>query len=137
MSEIKNCPFCAHDEIVLVPSTVDDDYYNARCVRCGACGPTAFSETIAVERWNKRCEVRQFAQPNADAYEDLRNTTPEELLDAEIWFTQQSIKDPWQLKQALSFLRTGFQLAQPGGWEQVAPWWLRESKKLAALDVKE
>lgn len=64
-----------------------------------------------------------------DAYEDLRNATPEELLEAVIWFTSQGINDPWQLERTLSSLRRGFALAQPGGWEHVAPMWLRESRK--------
>lgn len=63
------------------------------------------------------------------AYEDLRNATSEELLEAVIWFICQSIEKPWQLKRALASLRNGFQLAQPDGWQHVAPMWLRESRK--------
>lgn len=71
---------------------------------------------------------------NEDAYEDLRNATPEELLEAVEWFARQTIKEPRLLEQMLSFLREGFYLARPGGWERVAPMWLQESKRLAALD---
>lgn len=68
-------------------------------------------------------------QVGTDAYGDLRNATPEQLLDAVIWFYQQSNLPPEEVKIAVSFLRSGFALAQPGGWERVAPGWLRESKR--------
>ena len=71
---------------------------------------------------------------NEDAYEDLRQATPEELLEAVAWWYRQSINPPETIEFALSFVRAGFALAQPGGWQHVAPWWLRESQKLAALD---
>ena len=134
MSEIKHCPFCAHDEITLVPSIVDDDYYNAQCVRCGARGPTAGSETRAVEKWNGRRETYPLAQADIDAYEDLRNATPEQLLEAMIWSIRQSVAVPELADQMVSFLRVGWRLARPGGWMNITPMWLRESKRLAALD---
>ena len=73
---------------------------------------------------------------SSDAYEDLRNATPEELLEAVLWFLRQSLNTPNQIELATRFLRHGFALAQPGGGEHVAPWWLRESRRLAALDTK-
>jgi hypothetical protein len=78
--------------------------------------------------------MQEAARVNTDAYEDLRNATPEELLEAVIWFYRQSSLPPEDVKIAISFMRSGFQLAQPGGWERVAPMWLRESRKIAALD---
>jgi len=134
MSEIKNCPFCAYNEVTLVANIVDNDYYNARCVRCGACGPTTAGETPAVERWNTRRKIHPSVQVDADAYDNLRQATPEELLEAVEWSMRQSDNEPWQIQRALTFLHAGFALAQPSGWEQVAPMWLRESRKLAALD---
>jgi len=129
MSEIKNCPFCAHDEVTLVASVVDNDYYNARCVRCGACGPTAAGETPAVERWNTRRKVHPSVQVGTDVYADLRNATPEELLEAVAWYYRKTVVLPAASEGMLSFVYLGFLLAQPGGWEHVAPWWLRASKK--------
>ena len=72
--------------------------------------------------------------PSADAYTDLRTATPEELLEAMIWSIRQSVAVPELADQTISFLRVGWRLARPGGWMHVAPMWLRESKKLAALD---
>ena len=72
---------------------------------------------------------------NEDAYEDLHGATPEELLEATIWSLRQSINvSQAEIEDAVFSLRWGFQLARPGGWERVAPMWLRESRKLAALD---
>ena len=78
--------------------------------------------------------VDAYKEPGPDAYEDLRNATPEELLEAEIWFLRQAARSTIEIKEAMAFLRTGFALAQPDGWVHVAPCWLRESRKLAALD---
>jgi hypothetical protein len=64
-----------------------------------------------------------------DAYEDLRGATPEELLAAAVWSIRQSAGTKAAVDQLVSYLRAGFQLAQPGGWERIAPWWLRESRK--------
>lgn len=66
---------------------------------------------------------------NADAYEDLRNATPEQLLSAAIWYYRETVESPAAGERMIAFLRLGFQLAQPGGWERVAPMWLRESQK--------
>ena len=72
-------------------------------------------------------------EPGLDIYEDLRNATPEELLEAMEWFLRQGNQDnleaQWKLKRTLTSLRLGFQLTQPGGWAHVAPYWLRESRK--------
>ena len=77
-----------------------------------------------------------YGEPvDADACDDLRNAAPEELLEAVIWFVRQSDSAPCDLERALvASLRQGFQLARPGGWQHVAPMWLRESRKLRALD---
>lgn len=73
---------------------------------------------------------------NEDAYDALRNATPEELLEALIWYYRETFESPAASERMILFLRLGFTLAQPGGWEHVAPMWLRESRKLAALDTK-
>lgn len=76
-------------------------------------------------------------QVGTDAYEDLRNATPEELLAAMEWFLRQSTAISLaEAEETISFLRQGFDLARPGGWERVAPLWLRESRKLTALDAE-
>lgn len=69
-----------------------------------------------------------------DAYGDLRNATPEQLLEAATWFLRQSTSPPVEVEVAISYLREGFDLARPGGWERIAPMWLRESRRIAALD---
>lgn len=69
------------------------------------------------------------SQVNGGAYENLCNATPEELLEATIWSYRQSVNSPDMTELAVMFLRSGFALAQPGGWERVAPHWLRESRK--------
>jgi len=72
----------------------------------------------------------------SDAYEDLRNATPEERLEAVIWFLRQTVRPAADIEEAIAFLRTGFDLARPGGWERVAPMWLRESQKAKRKDAK-
>lgn len=86
----------------------------------------------------KRRETWPPIKVDADTYEDLRNATPEELLDATIWFyRQESTISMAEAEEIVSLLRIGWELACPGGWAHVAPMWLRESRKIAALDVKE
>lgn len=58
-----------------------------------------------------------------DAYSELTEATPEELLEAVMWFYQDYTAHKW-------LLHLGFELAQPGGWKHVAPYWLRASKEL-------
>ena len=82
------------------------------------------------------CDAVRVSEIGPDAYDDLRNATPQELLEAVKWSLCQSDNEPWQIQRALTFLRAGFALAQPGGWERVAPHWLRESRKVAALGAK-
>lgn len=95
------------------------------------CGASGTSVQVGIDAPGSTVQV------GTDAYEDLRNATPEELLEAVIWFTSQGVNDLWQLKRTLSSLRRGFALAQPDGWQHVALHWLRESRKIAALDMKE
>lgn len=71
---------------------------------------------------------------NEDAYEGLRQAAPEELLKAVIWFLRHSNVSSAAAEETIIFLCQGFQLARPDGWQHVAPIWLRESRKLAALD---
>ena len=64
----------------------------------------------------------------AKTYDGVRNATPEELLEAVIWgYTQEDDYCPAYWCEKL--LRIGFAVAQTDGWEQVAPYWLREAMK--------
>ena len=61
--------------------------------------------------------------------EDLRTASPKELLEAYAFWAEQALT-----ARELYFLRLGFGLAQPDGWEHIAPAWLRlyrESKQTA------
>ena len=60
---------------------------------------------------------------NQPDYTELETATPEQLLEAAIWFYEQN--NP----EAEKWLRLGFALAQPGGWEHIAPYWLQKSKE--------
>ena len=59
---------------------------------------------------------------NQSDYTDLKAATPEQILEAAVWFYEQNNLE------AENWLRLGFALAQPGGWERVAPYWLRKSQ---------
>ena len=144
MSEMKNCPFCGYGGSKFEMMTVGDHCEHwAMCTNCGATGPNELTKVRAAETWNMRREVYPSVQvdrgiddplvgidtckkPGHDAYEDLRSATPEQLLEAEEWFVRQGTD---RAGDAIYFLRLGFQLARPGGWERVAPMWLRESRK--------
>ena len=110
------------------------DAIGDHCQQCGSplC-PMCFETGVGFCKDHPDEHFEGYGGP-ADAYEDLRNATPEQLLEAVAWWYRQSINAPDMIKFALSCTRHGFQLAQPGGWERVAPMWLRESKKIAALD---
>lgn len=56
-----------------------------------------------------------------DVYGELIEATPEELLEAAIWF--------YQSDHLSKFLRLGFELARPEGWKHIAPYWLKISKE--------
>ena len=73
----------------------------------------------------------EYVEPaDVDAYEDLRKATPEELLEAMIWFYQQDTTiSAVEAEDTIALLRIGWELARPGGWQRVAPHWLRESRK--------
>lgn len=55
----------------------------------------------------------------SDEYRDLKEASPQELLEAAIAAYRQF--NP----EAERWMRLGFALAQDTGWEQVAPYWLR------------
>jgi len=55
----------------------------------------------------------------SDEYRDLKEASPQELLEAAIAAYRQF--NP----EAERWMRLGFALAQKTGWEQVAPYWLR------------
>jgi hypothetical protein len=145
MSKMKNCPFCAYDgtkveRYSFVPMATASNHFEYRvtCLNCGACGPNDISKEQAIESWSIRRKVHPSDQADTDAYEDLRNATPEELLSAVTWFyRQESTISMAEAEEIVSLLRIGWELARPGGWAHVAPMWLRESKKVAALDAKE
>ena len=64
--------------------------------------------------------------PEYPEYEGIRNATPEELLEAVVWaYTQED--DYFPAYWCEKMLRIGFAVARPGGWEQVAPYWLRQA----------
>ena len=134
----KKCPFCAYDEIGFRTVTIGGHYkYRVVCSRCNALGPNESSTDLAVVSWNMRREVDPSVQTDAEAYEDPRNATPEELLEAMIWFYRQDgTISAAEAEDTIALLRLGFTLARPGGWERVAPLWLRESRKIAALDIE-
>ena len=48
--ELKSCPFCGTHHVVVL-------YAAVRCGECGAVGPSASSDAVAVERWNTRAET--------------------------------------------------------------------------------
>lgn len=160
----KKCPFCACDESGFKTVMIGGHYeYRVICLNCDAHGPNYLSKDLATKSWNMRREVYPPAQadvdayeddremtprekleelekmitdmievpPSADAYTDLRTATPEQLLEAAMWFYRESADQP---DLACHFIELGFLLARPGGWQRVAPMWLRESQKLAALD---
>lgn len=63
-----------------------------------------------------------------DKYEQLKNATPAQLLEAAL--THYTGGD----KEAGRMMRLGFALAQPGGWELVAPAWLHAGLEREADD---
>lgn len=65
---------------------------------------------------------------NDDKYSSLREASPEELLEAAIWF----YKDKDMSYEAL--LRLGFALAQEGGWWYIAPDWLYQIRSHKAIN---
>ena len=136
MDEMKNCPFCGRQATELETWTASHSYhgYRVRCTACDSAGGKSLSEEQAIKNWNSRREAHPSVQITADAYDDLRNATPEELLEAAAWYYRQAIRPPEAADDAVSFLHIGFILARHGGWERVAPLWLRESRKLVAMD---
>lgn len=57
--------------------------------------------------------------PN-DLYAELKEATPEQLLKAATrFYAGDNANIAW-------FLYLGFALARPGGWEYIAPAWLRD-----------
>ena len=127
----KKCPFCAHDKTGFKTVFAGGRHeHRVVCLNCNALGPNELNADLAVASWNERREVHPSVQVDADACDARRSATPEQLLKAMIWFLLQGADTPTHgAEDAIYFLRAGFQLAQPGGWERVAPMWLRESRK--------
>lgn len=63
------------------------------------------------------------------SYYDLENATPEELLEAYIFEMKRHEKPGWQADYYEALIRAGFGLAQPDGWQRVAPASLREYRQ--------
>lgn len=61
----------------------------------------------------------------SETCKDLREATPEELVESFLWFHRESLTD-----RESSLVRLGRRLAGPDGWEQIAPAWLREYRKV-------
>ena len=61
-----------------------------------------------------------------DRYAKLKAATPEQLLEALMWFYSQAHLD---VDNAIFVhaLKLGFAVSQPGGWENVAPSWLERA----------
>lgn len=57
-------------------------------------------------------------------YEELKQASHKELLEAAIDHYSQFYN-----KDCIDFLKLGFKIAQKEGWQEIAPAWLRESKK--------
>ena len=63
-----------------------------------------------------------MTQEMNECRDELKSATPEDLLEAAIMFYANS--NP----ESERWLRLGFALAQPCGWENIAPAWLRDLK---------
>ena len=53
MAELKPCPFCGGEDLMMVD---DDDYFFVGCNTCDTCGPGEGTEEEAIEAWNKRAD---------------------------------------------------------------------------------
>lgn len=56
------CPFCASADGLSILAEYDDDCRRSFWVACGFCdahGPVAFSDEVAVQRWNERNDGKQ------------------------------------------------------------------------------
>lgn len=131
MNDERRCPFCGCYLIKFEKVGVGGRMI---CANCDACGPVRQDREWAARGWNEVCEMHEAAKAGIDAYEDLRNATPKQLLEAAIWFYRETVEAPAAGERMILFLRLGWELAQPGGWMHIAPIWLRESQKIAALD---
>lgn len=66
MKEIKPCPFCGNEEVIIVPTEVrniDDTITmmgSVCCQKCEADGPLKVTEEYAIEAWNRAWEPRQI-----------------------------------------------------------------------------
>jgi Lar family restriction alleviation protein len=56
---MKPCPFCKHDEIIVLDDCWDSEYwYRCECLGCEALGPmTHVSEEDAIALWNQRADA--------------------------------------------------------------------------------
>jgi Lar family restriction alleviation protein len=54
---VKPCPFC--DDRNVAPCVRNDSYRYYFCGSCGAQGPFAFYDTVALKKWNTRLGLRR------------------------------------------------------------------------------
>ncbi len=66
----------------------------------------------------------------ADSYSDLQNAPAEELIEV-------AIANYKEKNMSVDFLvRLGFSLAQEGGWEHIAPAWLKAHREAKGVEFK-
>ena len=65
-----------------------------------------------------------------DPYKELKEATPEELLEALLFWSRIHVNRSPPGKFDEDTLRMGFALAQKDGWEHVAPKWLRDYRNM-------
>ena len=53
MADLKPCPFCGYDNVIL---EWEDDVCRIRCKNCWTRGPWEFESERAKEAWNRRAE---------------------------------------------------------------------------------
>ena len=54
ISNAKECPFCGSRNIFVMPQSDRVSNYHVHCFNCEARGPDAFTQTEAVQKWNRR-----------------------------------------------------------------------------------
>ena len=80
MTEIKPCPFCGKDDIVIDCNSYGDvDDYFALCnnLECVTEGPTRTTEKEAITAWNTRAPIVDRAEAAESFYEDQEDIPPE------------------------------------------------------------
>lgn len=60
MSELKECPFCGHDQMMILYVGPFATPY-VECCNCSANGPRGYDEKEAIELWNRRPSIWENA----------------------------------------------------------------------------